>query len=153
MNSLGYKTYDIKYHAGYNPVFDPIIDGEDVQFAFNPAALEYSYYNGGLMPIFICGSCGDNGCCGAYVAVLHKKGQIVWNTIYDSYGFDENEQEHRLEVLKSQNGKVFNTPLVFDRKQYKQTIDKMLSDPMFEGDEKKNYKCEKDILYKGYTTE
>lgn len=146
MNNLLSYIKEWSRGAGY-PVFRAIIDGKKLNYFLIPAGLKYSVTNDGVIPILNC-DCGTVGCGGAYIKVRQDKNLIIWERVYREYyeydkdsqkeedGEDINKPEFTLKLLNNQKLKL---PLLFDRKIYIDTIQKLMATKSFERYEKEQY--------------
>ncbi len=148
MNTLSYSILEDKYITPDIAPFKPVIDGKKLKLAIEPAGLEYSYYNEGLAPILTCTSCNMIDHDGAYVEVEHTEDKIIWKSAYDSFGFEEGDKEHKVLDWKTDAGVDITLPLIFDKKQYKETIDYLLKEPLFIK-QKGDYLHKKEMYEKG----
>jgi len=123
MNKLSYKVIGEKEKVGQNyPDLRIVLDGKETTYFFSVEELERSSKEPGTYAIVVC-SCGEEGCSGAEVEVLHQGNEIIWNRMWHTDWDGKTPEDEQGEFIFEEN-KVgapsleARPPFRFDKKEY-----------------------------------
>lgn len=129
MNKLSHKVVDSeKKITSSCPDFHIVIDGKETNHFFDVVELEKSSKEAGIYTIVTC-VCGETGCSGAEVKVIHQDGEIIWkkmwHTDYDGEGKNEKREFDFTENKIGHPSLKKELPFNFDKEVYKALVAKL----------------------------
>lgn len=128
MNELSFKKIDGKEKiipdSPSCPDFRIVLDGVETNHFFNVEELRQSGEKNGIYNIITC-FCGESGCSGADVEVVHQNDEILWNKMWhtDYDGASNEDEDEKREFVFTEN-KVGcqdikkELPLKFNKEEY-----------------------------------
>ena len=130
MNKLTFKIIDGKEKiipdSPSCPDFCIVLDGVETNYFFDVGELEKSVEKDGVYNIAVC-FCGERGCSGAEVEVVHKGDEVLWekmwHTDYDGVSDEDEKREFSFTENKVGHPDIKKElPLKFDKEEYKALI-------------------------------
>ena len=127
MNKLSYKIIDEEEKITSScPDFRIVIDDKETNHCFCISELEKSSKNAGVYTIVIC-TCGEDGCSGAEVTVIHQNNKIIWKEMWhtDYNGEDEEREFNFTENKIGHPSLEKKLPFEFDKEMYGALVAKL----------------------------
>lgn len=130
MNKLSYKTISDKEKITSGcPDFCIVIDDKETTNFFDVGELNKSSEKAGTYAIVTC-ACGEAGCNGSEVEVIHQDGEIVWQKMWhiDWDGKSEEGEQREFSFAENLIGHPhlgIKPPFRFNEKEYGELVKKL----------------------------
>jgi len=150
MNKLTFKIIDGKEKIIADspscPDFRIVIDGVEANYFFDVEELKQSGEKAGTYNIAVC-FCGERGCSGAEVEVVHKGDEILWEKMWHTDLDGTSDEDERREFNFTENKIGYpdikkELPFRFDKEEYRALILNLTSHNRVEDIEDKKIKGE-----------